>query len=172
MCFASSTLRPRCWAARLESRICNKPKESVKPHFINASYCCRSTYDKGIFHNRILRVFRVALFLDTEWNSGVRRICRQIVSTTLKVFDMLLFMLVYVLMGSVLCYELLYHTSNRMFFTSLRVSFFSMFELMTTSNYPDVMMPVNMTVSFMCLSNSIGCNKLNRPPTPRCSQQG
>lgn len=100
---------------------------------------------------RFLRVFRVVLILDPEYAEGVRRVCRQTMITTLEIFDMLVLLVLYILLFSVLGFYFFSENETDPYFETLGTSFVSLFILMTTANYPDVMMPAYQANNFSCL---------------------
>ncbi|XP_020294298.1 two pore calcium channel protein 1-like [Pseudomyrmex gracilis] len=90
-------------------------------------------------HFRVTRAFRPMFLIDTKYLGGVRRFIRQIFLTLPPILDMLglLFYLIttYTILGYYMFSEM-----NRNFST-LQDSFVSLFVLLTTANFPDVMMP-------------------------------
>ncbi|XP_014475943.1 PREDICTED: two pore calcium channel protein 1-like isoform X1 [Dinoponera quadriceps] len=90
-------------------------------------------------HFRVTRALRPIFLIDTKYCGGVRRFVRQILLTLPPILDMLglLFFLitVYMTLGYYMFSEM-----NRNFST-LQDSFVSLFVLLTTANFPDVMMP-------------------------------
>eukprot|EP00039_Didymoeca_costata_P026845 m.16804 g.16804 ORF g.16804 m.16804 type:complete len:837 (+) comp5803_c0_seq1:169-2679(+) len=91
-------------------------------------------------HSRVLRFFRVILILDAQNAAGVRRVCRQIVQTAWKVFDMLVFVMLYIMLFAVMAFNFFSLNHSDPYFATFETSFMSMFILMTTANNPDVMM--------------------------------
>eukprot|EP00040_Diaphanoeca_grandis_P034939 m.218307 g.218307 ORF g.218307 m.218307 type:complete len:822 (-) comp33264_c0_seq1:102-2567(-) len=92
-------------------------------------------------HPRYVRVLRVVLVLDPELASPVRRIVRQIIQTFYGVADMLILLVLYILLWSVLAFYFFGENPDDPYFSTLGGSYVSMFILITTANYPDVMMP-------------------------------
>ncbi|XP_012287108.1 two pore calcium channel protein 1 isoform X2 [Orussus abietinus] len=90
-------------------------------------------------HFRVTRALRPIFLVDTKYCGGVRRFIRQILQTLPPILDMLglllFFMLTYMVLGYYMFSEM-----NRNFRT-LQDSFVSLFVLLTTANFPDVMMP-------------------------------
>ncbi|XP_014225608.1 two pore calcium channel protein 1-like isoform X2 [Trichogramma pretiosum] len=89
-------------------------------------------------HYRVTRALRPIFLIDTKYCGNVRRFVRQILQTLPPILDMLglllFFMTTYMVLGYYLFYEI-----NRNFAT-LQDSFVSLFVLLTTANFPDVMM--------------------------------
>jgi len=100
---------------------------------------------------RFVRVVRVVLILDPEYAEGVRRVCRQTMITTYEIFDMLVLLVLYILLFSVLAFYFFSDNQNDPYFATLGTSYVSLFILMTTANYPDVMMPSYYKNEFACL---------------------
>lgn len=100
---------------------------------------------------RFLRVLRVIPILDPEYATGVRRINRQIVETTFHIVDMLVLLVLYILLWSVLGFYFFGSNTNDPYFRTLGVSYVSLFTLMTTANFPDVMMPAYYANEFACV---------------------
>lgn len=100
---------------------------------------------------RFIRVVRVVLILDPEYAEGVRRVCRQTMLTTYEVCDMLLLIVLYILIFAVLGFYFFSENRKDPYFATLGTSYVSLFTLMTTANYPDVMMPAYYANDFACL---------------------
>eukprot|EP00041_Stephanoeca_diplocostata_P021215 m.489432 g.489432 ORF g.489432 m.489432 type:complete len:820 (+) comp21768_c0_seq2:262-2721(+) len=100
---------------------------------------------------RFLRVLRVIPILDPEYATGVRRVNRQIVETTFHIVDMLVLLVLYILLWSVLGFYFFGSNTNDPYFRTLGVSYVSLFTLMTTANFPDVMMPAYYENEFACV---------------------
>eukprot|EP00039_Didymoeca_costata_P013175 m.196268 g.196268 ORF g.196268 m.196268 type:complete len:815 (+) comp15697_c0_seq4:99-2543(+) len=96
----------------------------------------------NFWSTRLLRIFRVFLVLDAQYADGVRRVCRQIVQTTWSVSEMLIYVLLYVMVFSLVGFDLFSGIPNDPSFPTFDQSFMSMFILLTTANNPDVMMGV------------------------------
>ncbi|XP_044739100.1 two pore calcium channel protein 1-like isoform X2 [Chrysoperla carnea] len=91
-------------------------------------------------HFRVTRALRPIFLADTKACGGVRRFIRQILQSLPPIFDMfgllLFFIAIYALVG-----YYLFNQDDNVYFASLSDSFVSLFVLMTTANFPDVMMP-------------------------------
>ncbi|XP_076547770.1 two pore segment channel 1 isoform X1 [Osmia lignaria lignaria] len=90
-------------------------------------------------HFRVTRALRPIFLVDTKCFGGVRRFIRQILLTLPPILDMLGLLLFFVTLYTVLGYYM-FSEMNRNFST-LQDSFVSLFVLLTTANFPDVMMP-------------------------------
>ncbi|XP_050302250.1 two pore calcium channel protein 1-like isoform X2 [Anthonomus grandis grandis] len=91
-------------------------------------------------HFRVTRGLRPIFLVDTRACGGVRRYIRQILQSLPPILDMLILLMFFVCSYSLLGY-FLFSGHNNMYFKSLSDSFISMFVLLTTANFPDVMMP-------------------------------
>ncbi|XP_012535254.1 two pore calcium channel protein 1 isoform X1 [Monomorium pharaonis] len=90
-------------------------------------------------HFRVTRALRPIFLIDTKYCGGVRRFIRQILLTLPPILDMLGLLFFLIIVYTVLGYYM-FSEMNRNFFT-LQDSFVSLFVLLTTANFPDVMMP-------------------------------
>ncbi|KAL5016939.1 hypothetical protein ScPMuIL_006528 [Solemya velum] len=92
-------------------------------------------------HVRVTRALRPLFVIDTHYCKGIRRISRQILQTMPAIMEMILLLLFFMLIFSILGE---YHKSEFFFqyFITIQESFISLFVLLTTANYPDVMMEV------------------------------
>lgn len=92
-------------------------------------------------HFRVTRALRPIFLVDTRACGGVRRYIRQILQSLPPIFDMLLLLLFFVCCYALLGYFLFGGSDKNLYFKTLSDSFISMFVLLTTANFPDVMMP-------------------------------
>ncbi|XP_054279606.1 two pore calcium channel protein 1-like isoform X2 [Macrosteles quadrilineatus] len=92
-------------------------------------------------HFRVTRALRPIFLVDTRHLGGVRRCIRQILQSMPPIFDMLALIFFFVSIYAILGYYLFSNMPNHSYFESLFDSFVSMFVLLTTANFPDVMMP-------------------------------
>ncbi|XP_014213828.1 two pore calcium channel protein 1-like isoform X2 [Copidosoma floridanum] len=90
-------------------------------------------------HFRVTRALRPIFLVDTKYCGGVRRFIRQILQTCPPIIDMLGLLLFFILTYMVLGYYLFFEMNRN--FATLQDSFVSLFVLLTTANFPDVMMP-------------------------------
>jgi len=95
-------------------------------------------------HFRVTRAFRVLFLIDTYYAGGVRRFIRQIFKSLPPILDMLGLLLFIMVIYSVLGFYLFGPDENfegSPYFQTFFLSFINLFVLLTTANYPDVMMP-------------------------------
>ncbi|XP_078040114.1 two pore segment channel 1 isoform X1 [Augochlora pura] len=90
-------------------------------------------------HFRVTRALRPIFLVDTKCFGGVRRFIRQILQTLPPILDMMGLLLFFITLYTVLGYYM-FSDMNR-YFSTLQDSFVSLFVLLTTANFPDVMMP-------------------------------
>ncbi|KZC12738.1 PREDICTED: two pore calcium channel protein 1-like [Dufourea novaeangliae] len=90
-------------------------------------------------HFRVTRALRPIFLVDTKCFGNVRRFIRQILQTLPPILDMLGLLLFFITLYTVLGYYM-FSDMNR-YFSTLQDSFVSLFVLLTTANFPDVMMP-------------------------------
>ncbi|XP_058791332.1 two pore calcium channel protein 1-like [Phymastichus coffea] len=90
-------------------------------------------------HFRVTRALRPIFLVDTKYCGGVRRFIRQILQTLPPILDMLGLLLFFISTYTVLGYYLF--SEMNVNFATLQDSFVSLFVLLTTANFPDVMMP-------------------------------
>ncbi|XP_060068697.1 two pore channel protein 1-like [Ylistrum balloti] len=92
-------------------------------------------------HFRVTRALRPLFIIDTYYCRNVRRICRQILQSLPPIVDMIILLLFFMLIFSILGFYLFSQIPQDTYFTTIQDSFISLFVLLTTANYPDVMMP-------------------------------
>ena len=95
-------------------------------------------------HFRVTRALRVLFVTDTYYCGGVRRFLRQIFKSLPPILDMLGLLIFIMLIYSVLGFYMFGPTATKPgspYFHSFLLSFINLFVLLTTANYPDVMMP-------------------------------
>ncbi|CAL1300034.1 unnamed protein product [Larinioides sclopetarius] len=92
-------------------------------------------------HFRVTRALRPVFLIDNHYCKGIRRVIRQIIQSLPPILDMLTLLLFFMLIFSVLGFYLFRSVNEDTYFTSLQESFVSLFVLLTTANFPDVMMP-------------------------------
>lgn len=90
-------------------------------------------------HFRVTRALRPIFLVDTKYCGGVRRFIRQILQTLPPIIDMLGLLLFFIVTYMILGYFMFSETNRN--FETLQDSFVSLFVLLTTANFPDVMMP-------------------------------
>lgn len=91
-------------------------------------------------HFRVTRGLRPIFLVDTRACGAVRRYIRQILQSLPPILDMLVLLLFFVCSYALLGY-FLFSGHKNMYFETLSSSFINMFVLLTTANFPDVMMP-------------------------------
>ena len=95
-------------------------------------------------HFRVTRALRVLFVIDTHSCGGVRRFFRQIFRSLPPIINMLGLLLFIMLIYAVLGFYMFGPTETKLgspYFQSFLLSFINLFILLTTANYPDVMMP-------------------------------
>ncbi|CAH0546809.1 unnamed protein product [Brassicogethes aeneus] len=92
-------------------------------------------------HFRVTRALRPIFLVDTKACGAVRRYLRQILQSLPPILDMLVLLLFIVCCYAVLGFFLFAGNDKNLYFLTLDDSFVSMFVLLTTANFPDVMMP-------------------------------
>ncbi|KAJ8711256.1 hypothetical protein PYW07_008498 [Mythimna separata] len=92
-------------------------------------------------HFRVTRALRPIFLVDTRHCGGVRRFIRQILQSLPPIIDMLGLLMFFVATYSLLGYYLFSEHVDNGHFQTISDSFVSMFVLLTTANFPDVMMP-------------------------------
>ena len=95
-------------------------------------------------HFRVTRSLRVLFVCDTYYCGGVRRFIRQIFKSLPPIIDMLGLLLFIMLIYSVMGFYMFGPTVTQPgspYFKTFPLSFINLFVLLTTANYPDVMMP-------------------------------
>lgn len=92
-------------------------------------------------HFRVTRALRPIFIVDTKVCGNVRRFIRQILQSLPPILDMLGLLMFFICTYALLGYFLFSHHQTNLYFHTLTDSFVSMFVLLTTANFPDVMMP-------------------------------
>nr|CAD7403905.1 unnamed protein product [Timema poppensis] len=93
-------------------------------------------------HFRVTRALRPIFLVDTCHCGGVRRFIRQIFQSLPPILDMLGLLMFFISIYALLGYYLFSGEPRTEHFNTLHDSFVSMFVLLTTANFPDVMMPL------------------------------
>ncbi|XP_005089220.2 two pore calcium channel protein 1 [Aplysia californica] len=102
-------------------------------------------------HFRVTRALRPLFLIHTHYCQGVRRITRQIMQSMPPILDMILLLLFFMLIFSILGFYLFSGIADFQSFSTIKDSFISLFVLLTTANYPDVMMPAYAVNKFYSL---------------------
>eukprot|EP00092_Neocalanus_flemingeri_P012722 GFUD01013709.1.p1 GENE.GFUD01013709.1~~GFUD01013709.1.p1 ORF type:complete len:872 (+),score=167.61 GFUD01013709.1:299-2914(+) len=95
-------------------------------------------------HFRVTRALRILFLIDTHYCGGVRRFIRQIFKSLPPILDMLGLLLFIMVIYSVLGFYLFGPSDTEdgsPYFQTFFLSFINLFVLLTTANFPDVMMP-------------------------------
>lgn len=92
-------------------------------------------------HFRILRALRPIFLIDNHYLGGVRRLTRQILQSLPPVFDMLVILFFFMTLFAILGYHIFSFVDNEPYFRTFYNSIVNLFVLLTTSNFPDVMIP-------------------------------
>ena len=101
-------------------------------------------------HFRITRALRPIFVIDNHYCGGVRRFVRQILQSLPPILDMLTLVLFIMLIYSVFGFYL-FSGVDPNYFSDLLRSFISLFVLLTTANYPDVMMSSYAASGWSCI---------------------
>ncbi|KAH9406188.1 Two pore calcium channel protein 1 [Tyrophagus putrescentiae] len=92
-------------------------------------------------HFRVTRSLRPVFLIDNYYFGGVRRVIRQTIQSLRSFLEMLLLQMFFLLFFAISAFYLFSSVPHYEAFSSMWNSFLSLFVLLTTSNYPDVMMP-------------------------------
>ncbi|KAG8227869.1 hypothetical protein J437_LFUL008662 [Ladona fulva] len=102
-------------------------------------------------HFRVTRSLRPIFLIDNFHFGGVRRFIRQMLQSMPPVCDMLGLVFFFILLYSLLGYYLFGESGTDPYFRTLLDSFVSLYVLLTTANFPDVMMPSYSKSKWFCL---------------------
>ncbi|MBZ3871526.1 Two pore calcium channel protein 1 [Sciurus carolinensis] len=92
-------------------------------------------------HVRVTRALRCIFLVDCRYCGGVRRNLRQIFQSLPPFVDILLLLLFFMVIFAILGFYLFSSNPSDPYFRTLEDSIVSLFVLLTTANFPDVMMP-------------------------------
>ncbi|KAG8504651.1 Two pore calcium channel protein 1, partial [Galemys pyrenaicus] len=92
-------------------------------------------------HVRVTRALRCIFLVDCRYCGGVRRNLRQIFQSLPPFMDILLLLLFFMIIFAILGFYLFSPNPSDPYFSTLENSIISLFVLLTTANFPDVMMP-------------------------------
>ena len=98
-------------------------------------------FGRSRLHFRAARALRPFFLLDNHYMASVRRVTRQIMQSIWPIIDMIVLLLFFISMFTVIGFYAFSENNDDPYFATLQSSFVSLFVLITTSNYPDVMMP-------------------------------
>uniref|UniRef100_A0A8C6E3A8 Two pore segment channel 1 n=1 Tax=Moschus moschiferus TaxID=68415 RepID=A0A8C6E3A8_MOSMO len=92
-------------------------------------------------HVRVTRALRCIFLVDCRYCGGVRRNLRQMFQSLPPFMDILLLLLFFMIIFAILGFYLFSPNPSDPYFSTLENSIVSLFVLLTTANFPDVMMP-------------------------------
>ncbi|KAH9506805.1 Two pore calcium channel protein 1 [Dermatophagoides farinae] len=102
-------------------------------------------------HFRVTRSLRPVFLIDNFHFFGVRRVIRQTFQSLRSFIDMLALLLFFLIFFSISAFYLFSGISNYSQFSTIVESFLSLFVLLTTANFPDIMMPAYQKSQFYAL---------------------
>ncbi|XP_045056577.2 two pore channel protein 1 isoform X6 [Desmodus rotundus] len=92
-------------------------------------------------HMRVTRALRCIFLVDCRYCGGVRRNLRQIFQSLPPFMDILLLLFFFMIIFAILGFYWFSSDPSDPYFSTLESSIVSLFVLLTTANFPDVMMP-------------------------------
>ncbi|KAM4746175.1 two pore channel protein 1 isoform 2-T2 [Anableps anableps] len=102
-------------------------------------------------HMRVTRALRPIFLVDCRYCGAVRRNLRQIFQSLPSFIDILLLLLFFMVIFAILGFCLFSTNTADPYFNSLENSLISLFVLLTTANFPDVMMPAYSKNRWSCV---------------------
>uniref|UniRef100_A0A8C1CPS7 Two pore segment channel 1 n=1 Tax=Cyprinus carpio carpio TaxID=630221 RepID=A0A8C1CPS7_CYPCA len=102
-------------------------------------------------HLRVTRALRPIFLVDCRYCGAVRRNLRQIFQSLPPFIDILLLLLFFMVIFAILGFCLFSANSADPYFSTLENSIVSLFVLLTTANFPDVMMPAYSKNRWSCI---------------------
>ncbi|XP_035246271.1 two pore calcium channel protein 1-like [Anguilla anguilla] len=102
-------------------------------------------------HMRVTRALRPIFLVDCTYCRAVRRNLRQIFQSLPPFIDILLLLFFFMIIFSILGFYLFSPNAADPYFSSLENSIVSLFVLLTTANFPDVMMPAYSRSGWSCV---------------------
>jgi len=99
---------------------------------------------RGKPHWRLSRSLRPVILIENHYMTGIRRFLRQLIESLPPILDIMGLMMFMITIYSVLGFYLLgptQHSSGSPYFQSFTDSLVNLFVLLTTANFPDIMMP-------------------------------
>ncbi|XP_069615961.1 two pore channel protein 1 isoform X2 [Ranitomeya imitator] len=102
-------------------------------------------------HVRITRALRPIFLVDCRYCGAVRRNLRQIFQSLPPFIDILLLLLFFMVIFAILGFYLFSPNPSDPYFNTLENSLVSLFVLLTTANFPDVMMPAYSRNRWSCV---------------------
>ncbi|XP_063610865.1 two pore channel protein 1-like isoform X1 [Penaeus indicus] len=92
-------------------------------------------------HFRVTRALRPIFFVDSRYLGGVRRFLRQILQSVPPILEVLGILFFILIIFTTLGFYLFSPDQKNPYFTTFQQGFVSLYVLLTTANFPDVMMP-------------------------------
>ncbi|KAK3863168.1 hypothetical protein Pcinc_031021 [Petrolisthes cinctipes] len=92
-------------------------------------------------HFRVTRALRPIFFVDSRYLGGVRRFLRQILQSVPPILEVLGILFFILIIFTTLGFYLFSNNPRDPYFSTFGQGFVSLYVLLTTANYPDVMMP-------------------------------
>lgn len=102
-------------------------------------------------HVRVTRALRCIFLVDCRYCGGVRRNLRQIFQSLPPFIDILLLLLFFMIIFAILGFYLFSTNPSDPYFNTLENSIVNLFVLLTTANFPDVMMPSYSRNAWSCV---------------------
>ncbi|XP_035299166.1 two pore calcium channel protein 1 isoform X2 [Cricetulus griseus] len=102
-------------------------------------------------HMRVTRALRCIFLVDCRYCGGVRRNLRQIFQSLPPFMDILLLLLFFMIIFAILGFYLFSTNPSDPYFNTLENSIVNLFVLLTTANFPDVMMPSYSQSPWSCI---------------------
>ncbi|XP_063000424.1 two pore channel protein 1 [Elgaria multicarinata webbii] len=102
-------------------------------------------------HVRITRALRCIFLVDCRYCGAIRRNLRQIFQSLPPFIDILLLLLFFMVIFAILGFYLFSPNKSDPYFNTLENSLVNLFVLLTTANFPDVMMPSYSRSSWSCV---------------------
>lgn len=102
-------------------------------------------------HMRVTRALRPIFLVDCRYCGAVRRNLRQIFQSLPPFIDILLLLLFFMVIFAILGFCLFSTNAADPYFSTLENSLVSLFVLLTTANFPDVMMPAYSKNRWSCI---------------------
>ncbi|XP_041083969.1 two pore calcium channel protein 1-like isoform X2 [Polyodon spathula] len=106
---------------------------------------------RQLSHMRVTRALRPIFLVDCRYCGAVRRNLRQIFQSLPPFIDILLLLLFFMVIFAILGFCLFSQNPSDPYFNTLENSIVSLFVLLTTANFPDVMMPAYSRNPWSCV---------------------
>lgn len=106
---------------------------------------------RQLSHMRVTRALRPIFLVDCRYCGAVRRNLRQIFQSLPPFIDILLLLLFFMVIFAILGFYLFSQNPSDPYFNTLENSIVSLFVLLTTANFPDVMMPAYSRNTWSCV---------------------